>query len=94
MKIGYKELEINGYKLIYSNYRQLPSSESLWAIVGLHVPRIFLPFYRRNEIGEWERTLEFSFPTFFEIMNIIDISWEFQIALLGFGCSLVIQFGY
>jgi hypothetical protein len=94
MKIGLFELELNGVKLVSLGSKQPPSSEAPWMIAGLRVPSILLPFYKRNELGEWERTLAVSFPTLFQITNVSDISWELHIRLLGFGCSLIIQYGY
>jgi hypothetical protein len=94
MQIRFFELEINGKTLLQLGDKQLPSKGSGWLMVGLRIPSITLPFQKRNNLGEWERTFALSLPTLFQVTNITDISWEMHKRVLGFGFAVCYQYGY
>jgi hypothetical protein len=97
MRFGRIELKLNSKTLItmVEHYKDCtPTNEFPWITVALRVPSITLPFQRKNEFDEWERLFEISAPTFIQWGKTEDISWQFSKLILGFGISILYQYGY
>jgi hypothetical protein len=65
-----------------------------WLMISLRTPTITLPFYKLNELGEWERIFCVSAPTLIQLSDCSDISWEGHLMVLGFGVSFIYQYGF
>lgn len=97
MTIGRFELKLNNYtvkKLFNGKENDLPKNNFPWVTLSLRFPSITLPFYRKNDWGEWERLFAISASTLLQITHCSDISWEGHLMVLGFGISFIYQFGY
>jgi hypothetical protein len=95
--IGRFELKLNaqqGLKFYDENKVNNPTKECPWVTLALRIPSVTLPFYRKNDWGEWERLFTISAPTLIQLSNCSDISWEGHLMVLGFGVSVIYQFGY
>lgn len=97
MSIGRFELKLNTWTFIeYLNGTGIncPDQKSPWITLAFRIPSITLPFYKRNDLGEWERLFCISAPTLIQWCKTEDISWEFHKIVLGFGVSVIYQYGY
>jgi hypothetical protein len=97
MTIGRFELKLNSKTLVMAEEHTkdcLPTNSFPWVTLALRIPAITLPFYRRNDWGEWERIFAISAPTLVQFTNCSDISWEGHLMVLGFGISFIYQSGY
>jgi len=97
MTIGRFELKLNSWIFIeYFNGQvsDTPAQEFPWVTLALKFPSVTLPKQKLNDWGEWERVFAISAPTLIQITNCNDISWEGHLTVLGFGISVIYQFGY
>ena len=95
--IGRFELKLNTYTItkFLSFWRyETPTKEYPWVTLALRIPSVTLPFYRKNDWGEWERLFCISAPTLIQWSSCDDISWEGHLMVLGFGVSVIYQWGY
>lgn len=94
MKIGFLDLELNGQSFMTLGNKKFPSKEVSWIILGFRFPDVNLPFYTRNMLGEWQRSLGISFSTILQVTYVSNISWEFHFRVFGFGIAFCYQYGY
>lgn len=98
MTIGQFELRINTKILFKKNF----AKSSNWSIgrnfpfvtLSLRIPSVTFPIQKLNDWGEWERLFCISIPTLIQISHCDGISWEGHLMLLGFGVSIIWQYGY
>jgi len=97
MTIGRFELKLNSKTLVMAEEHTkdcLPTNSFPWITLALRVPSITLPTQERNDYGEWERLFSISAPTLLQLSHCSDISWEGHLMVLGFGISIIWQYGY
>jgi hypothetical protein len=97
MTIGQFKFKLNSKTL----FKKEPTGSNWWVsksfpfiTFALETPTIVLPFYKKNEFGEWERTFCISALTLIQLNSCSDISWEVHFIVLGFGVSFIYQYGY
>jgi hypothetical protein len=97
MMIGRFELKLNSRTIVTCEEHLkgcVPTNAFPWVTLALRIPSVTLPFYRKNDWGEWERLFCVSAPTLIQWGKCDDISWEGHLMLLGFGVSIIYQYGY